>query len=157
MHDNQNGWPGIAEVRERSRKKSKLECYRLITTVVPVYDGTSSFQPVSLTTRRQTLTLSDPRRLPTLLIIFLLSPLLFGQQRAAHKPPEALVVVPAASKIERSYGGFWFSEGCDRLKYNVTTPYPGSTADVCEIENPFDNKTPYFANSEPVELPLSKK
>ena len=29
--------------------------------------------------------------------------------------------------------------------------------DVCEIEELIDNKTPYFASSEPVELPVSKK
>jgi hypothetical protein len=71
--------------------------------------------------------LSNLRRLLRLLTIFLLSPSFLGQQTTVHEPPKSLVVVPAASNIERFYGGSWFSEGCDRLIYNVTAPYPGST------------------------------
>src|SRR5882724_4189140 len=39
--------------------------------------------------------------------------------------PVPLIVVPSASGIERSNEGSSFSEGCDRLKYEVPAPFPG--------------------------------
>ena len=66
------------------------------------------------------------RHLLWLFSILVLSHSSLGQQPILHEPPKSLVVAPAASNIERTYGGHWFSEGCDRLQYNVTAPFPGT-------------------------------
>lgn len=34
--------------------------------------------------------------------------------------------MPPQLDIQRTYGGFSFSEGCDGLKYNIVAPYPGN-------------------------------
>jgi hypothetical protein len=46
------------------------------------------------------------------------------QEPAVRESPKSLVLPPSATEVRRSYDGFWFSEGCDRIKYNVNEPYP---------------------------------
>ena len=72
------------------------------------------------------LMLHAPRHLLCLFSVLVISPSSLGQQTIVREPSKSLVVAPAASNIKRSYGGHWFSEGCDRLVYNVTAPFPGS-------------------------------
>jgi hypothetical protein len=49
-----------------------------------------------------------------------------GAQETKTGNDSVLPVPASATSVERVYDGFWFSEGCHRIKYSVGTPYPGS-------------------------------
>jgi hypothetical protein len=61
-------------------------------------------------------------------ILSIACPSLSGQQSSRTEQPESLIVVSGASEVERRQTGLWNNDGCDELKYTVSSPFPGNSA-----------------------------
>lgn len=56
-------------------------------------------------------------------------------EQPSKQAPMALLPFPAATQVERWNDGYWFSDGCERVKYEVSVGYPGSLVIKFVLDN----------------------